>query len=121
MKSLAVVMIFLSGFMHGCDSDVLWTESPYAVVKIDNKISLYYDLGNGNYIGRVSGGVVSVGSNKRYVVAKKCSLNDCKYYYIERSKDDRYLNSKIAVHGPLTLSDYVETSIRLDFPSLNEL
>lgn len=114
-RDFVLLSLFLSA---GCDSGTLWRDPPYVVHWIDNpdKVALNYDIGGGGSVGRVGPTVVAVGSNAAFVVAKESSGG---YYYIEKSRDGKYLQSE-AVVGPLTEEEFLDAQKRLRLPSLTQ-
>jgi len=107
-----------------CDSGVKWRDDPYEVswIDISSNRTLDYSLGNGTSIGRVQASVISVGSNKKYVVAKRQVPNTetVQYYYIDRNKDYKYLNFDQITQGPFTKEAFISLKESLGLPDFTK-
>jgi hypothetical protein len=90
MKLIALTLIIL--LSSGCQDIIERKDTiidPYFVA--DNlgtlQKTLYYDLGDGNSIGRLNE-VKRVGYTKTHIIAEK----ENGFYFIDREKDHKYLN-----------------------------
>jgi hypothetical protein len=120
---LFLVFALLSGCIF--DSGEVWRDEPYLVGWIDtgDNLTLSYDLGKGNSIGRVEAKVVAVGSNEKYVVAKQTPIGNrtaTNYYVIDRAKDNKYADTKVAVLGPLSEPEFEKKKRELDLPKFSK-
>lgn len=118
------LILFLAAFIPGCDYGVQWRDKPYEVIWVDTfgNRALSYDLGGGMSIGRVEAEVIAVGSNDEYVVAKQRDrvTGNISYFYIERSKDDRYYNGNEIIQGPFSESRFSELKLELNLPGFSK-
>ena len=123
MNTKFKTLIFTLFFLTSCDSHQYWQDSPYVVVAIDSteNIFLAYSDGNGGGIERIAPKIVSVGSNKKYVVAKQCRGGGCNYYYIIRSMDSKFADSNFAVKGPFSEEKFILLSNTLNLPKLKRI
>jgi len=99
------------------DHGVKWRDDPYEVIWIDNShsLDLVYNVGGGS-VGRVGPGVVAVGSNNHYVVAKTKSES---FYYVDRQQDSKYSGTN-SVTGPLSNEEFLELKEKLTLPEFSE-
>ena len=123
MLRLFLVLCF-TFLVASCDYGVKWKDDPYEVHWIDlaSNRTLAYSLGNGTSIGRVQARVISVGSNKKYIVAKRQvpKTETIQYFYIDREKDDRYLNLNQITQGPFTRSAFTMLKEELELPEFSK-
>lgn len=109
MRVLALIFLSASA-LCGCDSGVEWRDREYEVGWIDTSEnrSLYRSLEGGAGIGRVAAEVVAVGSNDKYVIAKRKSLGNgtFSYYIVDRKKDQPLLNGSEITEGPFSSSEF---------------
>ena len=125
MKQKLFLILLGSFSLLGCDSGVLWEDPPYEVHWIDtySNRTLAYNLGEGSSIGRVEAEVIAVGSNKFYVVAKQrnSSQKTINYFYIDKKKDNNYLNWNETTQGPFNEKEFSELSRKLKLPSFSKV
>ncbi len=119
-----MLILFLAALLAACDYGVEWRDKPYEIIWIDvsDNRTLNYDLGEGSSIGRVEPEVIAVGSNEKYIVAKQRvkGSNNISYFYIERNKDDRYLNGNEITQGPFAESRFNEIKLELNLPDFSK-
>jgi hypothetical protein len=66
--------------------------------------------------------VIAVGSDAIYLVAKRRDKsNQIWFYYIEKSKDDKYLNSREITKGPFNEQEFSEISKELGLPPFEKV
>lgn len=110
--------------MSGCglfDSGVVWKGGPYILgwIDIPENVTVSYDLGNGNSIGRIDECVFSVGWNGEYLVAKQhpgCDKKLTYFYIIDAKKDNSDADLSKVVIGPLSEAQYLVKSGELKLP-----
>lgn len=119
-----IFFLLLASLLAGCDSGVQWRDEPYEVIWIDtgDNRTLAYDLGKGASIGRVDAEVIAVGSNEKYVVAKRKPIGGggSSYYYINRGKDDKYLNGDEITKGPFSKTRFLQLKSELGLPEFSK-
>ena len=119
-----IFFLILSLLLTGCDSGVQWQDKPYKVIWIDtgDNRTLAYDLGEGASIGRVDAEIIAVGSNEKYVVAKQKPIGGAamSYYYINREKDDKYLNGDEITQGPFSSASFLQLKSELGLPEFSK-
>lgn len=119
----------------------VWEDVPYEVISTDGYVRLVKNLNydgpigkvkSGGSIGRVSGNIIAVGSNDKYVVAKRKQdksfakidkeplTDELMYYYIDRNKDDTHGHHDEVVKGPFTLAEFSKLKNSLDLPELTK-
>jgi len=111
--------------LSACDSNVLWEDNPYEVhwIDTDDNITLSIRLDNNSgTIGRVNAKVIAVGSDEKFVVAKQKDANSGSiyYYYLEKSKDNAYLNLSEITKGPFLEKEYLELKTKLNLPDFTD-
>ncbi len=117
-----ICYIFLSVLLTTCDSSVEWKDTPYKVHWIDhsNNRTLALRINDSTEtIGRVEAKIVAVGSNKKYVVAKRKILNYDNlfyYYYIIKADDDTYKNADEITQGPFSEKYFLQLKTELKLP-----
>jgi hypothetical protein len=103
---------------------VEWKDSPYEVIWIDtvDNRTLNHEISENASIGRVEAEVVAVGSNVKYVVAKQKPIGggSISYFYIDRAKDDKYLNWDEITQGPFTEVRFQELKTELGLPDFSK-
>ncbi len=113
-------ILFLALLVSACDHGVKWEDDPYQVIWIDSKNNrtLIYDLGDGSAIERVGAEIIAVGSNDKYIVAKQQETVKKKvsYFYIERSKDNKYKNWDEITQGPFSSEKFIQLKKELGLP-----
>ena len=118
-----IFLLLLSVFLYSCDSGVKWRDSPYEVIWIDtgNNRTLNYEISEIASIGRVEAEVIAVGSNDKYVVAKQKPIGGgpISYFYIERAKDDEYLNANEITQGPFSETRFLQLKTELNLPEFS--
>ena len=119
----------------------IWEDVPYEVISTDGYVRLVKNLNfdgpigkvkSGGSIGLVSGNIIAVGSNEKYVVAKRKQeksfamidkeplTNDVMYYYIDRKKDDTGGHLDEIVNGPFTLAEFTKLKNSLELPEFTK-
>jgi len=101
-------------FLFGCFAFSAYDkkiDGPYRLVAIDtmDQMSVAYDLGEGDSIGRINATVFAVGWSKDFIVAKRHPAGNrtiTEYYYLTRSSDSKYADPSISVTGPLIETDF---------------
>jgi hypothetical protein len=98
-------------------------DGPYRLnaVDVDSEMSVCYDLGNGNCIGRISETVFAVGWNSSYLVAARHPHSDkskIEYFYLDRALDGPLVDPSVTVRGPLNLRSFEQERQRLGLPIL---
>jgi len=113
--------LILVALLSGCDYGVQWRDKPYAVQWIDTQENraLVWDMG-GSSIGRVPAKVIAVGSNSKYVVAKRVSGGELSYYYLVRAKDSKYSGRSDAREGPFFETEYQTLKRQLGLPEFSK-
>ena len=124
-NNMKLILTLISSIcLAACDSGVLWERKPYQVLWIDlrDNLTLNHEIGNGASIGRVNEKVVAVGISDAYVVAKRQHLGSesISYYYIEREKDNMYLNAHEITQGPFTEEVFLELKSQLSLPDFSK-
>lgn len=119
----ALLIIFTS-LLCSCDSGVEWKDSPYEVIWInarDNR-TLNHETSENTSIGRVEAEVIAVGSNEKYVIAKQKPIGSgsISYFYIDRAKDDKYLNRDEITQGPFSESRFLQLKADLGLPEFSK-
>jgi len=128
MKSKLILVTGLYLILSGCglfDSGVVWRGGPYVLGWIDKpeNVTISYDLGDGDSIGRIDYCVFAVGWNGNYLVAKHhpgCDKKITNFYIIDAKKDDRFSGPEKAVIGPLTEMQYFEKAKKLKLPMFSK-
>ncbi len=118
------LIVFLLLFLFSCDSGQEWRDEPYQVIWVDtgNNRTLNYEIDDNLSIQRVEAEVIAVGSDQKYVVAKQRLIGneDIWYFYIERDKDQMYLNSDEITQGPFSESRYQQLKQELSLPGFSK-
>lgn len=118
-----VLLIIFTAFLCSCDSGVEWKDSPYEVIWIDtgDNRALNHEISENASIGRVEAEVIAVGSNDKYVVAKQKPIGgSISYFYIERAKDDKYLNWNEITQGPFSEFRFLQLKTELGLPEFSK-
>lgn len=107
------------GFVHDERLD-----GPYRLVAVDtmSQMAVYYDLGDGNCIGRISETVFAVGWNKSYIVAARHPYSDksrVEYFYLDRALDGPLVDPTVTVKGPFNSEALEQERQRLGLPTLS--
>ena len=120
---LRTVILIAATTLCGCDSGVEWRDREYEVGWLDtlDNRSLYRSLGGGSGIGRVSAEVIAVGSDDRYVVAKRRSLDDgsISYFIVDRRKDRPLFNADEITEGPFSVAQFKALKRERDLPDFS--
>lgn len=118
------LLIFFTSLLCSCDSGVEWKDSPYEVIWIDtnDNRTLNHEISENTSIGRVDAEVIAVGSNERYVVAKQKPIGggSISCFYIDRAKDDKYLNWHEITQGPFSESRFLQLKTDLGLPEFSK-
>jgi len=113
----SLTLLTACGFVH--DERI---DGPYRLVAVDltSQMGIYFDLRDGDAIGRISETVFAVGWNDSYLVAARHPHNDkskVEYFYLIRALDGPYVDPSVTVRGPFTLQDFEQERQRLGLPS----
>lgn len=122
-------MLAIAALLGSCglfDSGIEWRGGPYALMWIDTSenISLYRDLGDGDWIGRVDSTVFAVGWDGRYLVAKQHPGGDrskTNYFIVDSRNDTPYIDPAKVTTGPLTALEFQRKSIEMKLPKFSKL
>jgi hypothetical protein len=118
------LLLLISALFLACDAGVLWKDHPYQVNWIDaeNNRTLTYEIDEGTSIGRVDAEVIAVGSNEKWIVAKQKPTNGdaISYFYIERAKDNKSLNSNEITKGPFDEVEFLKLKEELELPEFGK-
>lgn len=122
-KILEVILFSVSLlFCPSCQSDFGEFKlcENYSVVSVDTKenSSLSFNLGDGAFIERIPGRIVSVEWGGRYIIAERSHNGDApqSYYILDKQNDQRYAEPEDSVTGPLSASQLVEAKKRKKIP-----
>jgi len=119
-------MILVSLALVACDFSVQWADHPYEVHWIDitenRTLSRRIDGDGSATIGRVEAEVIAVGSDDKFVVAKRLEpeTDNILYYYLEKSQDGKYLNLDEITQGPFSEKYYMQLKEELGLPGFTE-
>ena len=122
-SAITFIVIFLTACVF--DSREKWRDGYYSVLWIDTfeNLTLNYDVGNGDSIGRIGKTILAVGSNNKYVVVKQrldLKSNITNYYIIDRLRDHKYANPQEFVMGPLSEKEYELKKVIFQLPDFNK-
>ena len=121
MKMKTTHLILMALLLVGCDSGVLWEDKPYQVLWIDGTANrtLNYDFGDGGFITRIEAQIIAVGSNNRYIVAKRKEpdTDAVAYYYIEKATDDKFANG---ASGPYSEVQFRQLKKKFGLPDFTK-
>jgi hypothetical protein len=114
----ATALLAGCGFVHDEQLD-----GPYRLnaVDVDSQMSVCYDLGDGDCIGRISETVFAVGWNSSYLVAARHPHRDkskVEYFYLVRALDGPLIDPSVTVRGPFDLRSFEQERQRLGLPAL---
>lgn len=119
-----MLMMGIFSLLAACDSGIMWTDGQYVAHWVDSveNISINRKVGEGTAVGRVDKKVVALGSDDKYLVAKRLELGTgaVSYYYIEKKKDNDYLNQDEITQGPFSEKDYFDLKNRLGLPEFDK-
>lgn len=125
MKNLILKLLIL-GFIFSliaCDSKVLWEEGPYVAhwIDIESNITINRKIGEGLSVGRVDAKVLALGSDEKYLVAKRLDVKngEISFFYVDKTKDSDYLNQDEITQGPFSEEEYLELKSKLYLPEVN--
>ncbi|MEM5515207.1 hypothetical protein WNY79_20175 [Pseudoalteromonas sp. AS84] len=119
-SSIIVIIIVL--LLIWSDSN-MWEDGTYAVYYIDGDIKLGIKIDDkGSFHGRVDSKIIAVGANESYVVAKQliAGSDSVSYFYIDKKKDNIYLNPDEITEGPFTELQFKNLSQKLNFPNFSK-
>jgi hypothetical protein len=88
-------------------------------VDVDEQMSICYDLGDGNAVGRINETVFSYGFDHRYIVARQHPAEDrsiTNYYYLDMTKDSKHANPSDSVTGALDEENFSIATRQLSLP-----
>ncbi len=122
-----VISVYIATFavclLAGCDVIHEHLTGPYILVAIDtdDQLSVSYDLGKGNSVGRIGPVVTDVGWDDHYVVAvvrpKGKPGATPSFYYLDITRDSAYGNQFQAVTGPLSKTEFEAATASLKLPA----
>jgi hypothetical protein len=97
---------------------------PYRLIAVDvsSQMSICYELGGGDAIGRINETVFAYGQNERYIVAKQHpngNIGITNYFYLDMTKDNKYADPSESVSGPLTEKEFDKVAKELNLPDFN--
>ena len=122
-----LTIFLISAFLFGCDYDGSWRDRPYVVwIQESNERVLNRvfedESGGKEMIRRVKAEIIAVGSNDLYVVAKRKdpASKVIYYYYIEKSKDGKYLNLDEITQGPFNKDEFIKLKKELGLPAFSK-
>lgn len=83
-----------------------------------NNLMLGRKSGDDTLSVRVDSFILAVGSNSKYVVAKNKNLHsdETYYFFIDKSKDNNYLNQSEITQGPFTEDQFSKLKEKLGLP-----
>ncbi|WP_444895981.1 hypothetical protein [Microbulbifer sp. SSSA005] len=117
-------LLIITSFLCSCDSGVEWKDRPYEVIWIDtgDNRTLNHEISENASIGRVEAEVIAVGINEKYVVAKQKPIGggSISYFYIDRAKDDKYLNWDEITQGPFSEARFLQLKTELGLPEFSK-
>jgi len=118
-------IFLLAGCFGLFDSGIEWRGGPYILSWIDepSNVSLCYDLGKGQMVGRIDVCVYAVGWDGRYLVAKQHPNGDKKitnFFIIDSQQDGRYAHPPKVVLGPLSESEFLKKAHDLNLPPFSK-
>ena len=114
----ATALLAGCGFVHDERLDGAYRLN---AVDADSEMSVCYDLGDGNCIGRISEAVFAVCWNSSYLVAARHPHGDksrVEYFYLVRALDGPLVDPSVTVRGPFDLQSFEQERQRLGLPSL---
>ncbi|WP_411827917.1 hypothetical protein [Luteolibacter sp. AS25] len=119
LKNLPLLgLLFISGcgFIH--DKEIT---GPYRLIAVDliEEMSICYNLGNGDAVGRIEGTVFAYGFDQQFIVAKQHPANDrtiTRYFYLDMTLDSKHADPSASVTGPLDRPAFEEARLRLKLP-----
>jgi hypothetical protein len=108
-----IIIILFITLLSGCNIDLrpnYKVSDNYfvGVVDIPKDRSLYYDLGNGSGVGRVSGEVIAVGWNESHIIVEQQKANKNLFYILEINKDSKFAQPSESVSGPFNETEFNE-------------
>jgi len=115
-KLLAVVLIIITFVFFNTG---FWEDDQYAIYYMNGEIVLGIKIGDSpDFHQRIDHKVIDATSNEKYVIAKQelQGSDNYNYYYIDKIKDDIYLDPDEITKGPFSKKQFVELSKKLDFP-----
>ena len=131
MNAGAATCIAAAVVLSGCDLAFQHTiAGPYKLQPVEQNTQMIvaYDLGGGNYIGRVEESVFAVGANARYVVAARhphepgytpVDKTVTEYFYIDRAADRPLADPSLAVRGPFDAQTFDAERRRMGLPEFS--
>ena len=106
-------IIIFSLIFSSCDffSSTDWREEKYYVQDDAGSAygkTLYYELENGNGVGRVEF-VSKIGSDDKYLIieSQQTTENQKEYWILDKTKDGGQFNASQIVEGPLSKSEFL--------------
>jgi hypothetical protein len=118
LAALCFGLLTACGFVH--DERI---DGPYRLVAIDtsDQMMICFDLGKGNCIGRTPSTTIGYNFNERWVTAavQRGPGAPTKYYFIDRSADDKFLNADEITQGPLSEAEFIDRAQELGLPAIS--
>lgn len=110
--AVVLLLILASIFLTG-----RWEDEAYEVYYIDGEVPLGIKMGQ-DWHRRVEHEVVAAGSDDKYVVViqQYPGTESLYFYYIEKDKDNIYLNPDEITKGPFTRVKFLEIKEKLGLP-----
>lgn len=115
--SAILIIVFIWGDKY------MWEDDAYAVYYIDGNINLGIKVDDeGSFHSRVDNEVIAVGSNENYVVAMRLmdDSDSISYFFIDKQKDNIYLNPLQITKGPYTELEFNQLSEKLNLPEFSK-
>lgn len=98
----------------------LWEDEDYAVYVIDGQTQFGIKIDDeGSFHGRVEPEIIAVGSNEKFIVIARKINKSVLYFYIEKSKDNKYLDSNEVIKAGYSLEVFNELKKQHGFPELS--
>lgn len=117
-------LTIFSALLCSCYSGVEWQDKPYKVIWLDtgDNRTLNHEISENASIGRVEAKVIAVGSNDKYVVVKQKPIDGgpISYLYVDRKKDDKYLNGDEITQGPFSEARFLRLKVERGLPEFSK-
>ena len=113
---MRIFLVLIPLLLNGCSP--IWEEQPYEVYYIGDTKKLGYSLGQGTYIGRLDE-PINIKSNEKYILAYACPHKICAFYYIDKTKDNKFAEHNEFVYGPYTKAQFAAIAKELGLPTIN--
>ena len=114
-----LLLLVVLTLMVWSDSN-LWEDEGYAVYVIDGQTHFGIKIDDaGTFHGRVESEIIAVGSNEKFVVIARKINESVLYFYIEKSKDNKYLDSNEVIEAGYSLEVFNELKKQHSFPEFS--